>query len=332
MGILSVNGSATPMFSNPATQDESGSSFTQRYQVLFNNIDTASGASLQLAEALALNAPGVPQIGNIFRLNRKAYCTSKSAQTRVQNNKPLSVIVTCVFSTRGREDKDETDDPLAKRPVITWSPIFEREAVKNARIIKVFQGGQEIKALRQQDQGGAANINNFKYAIANSFGAEFDQFPEKEVPYMQWTVTQNLPFFDVGQAIKLLQTVNIKPFRIDGEKILAGQNLLIQHSATVRYAGDLSYREVTTSGLIKTTHDVQVLDNGDQEFWFASDKFQGGKEEDGIKITNKGGDEIIAKLDGKGNALEKGQDPVFLHFGVYGAADHNSLNIPSGRL
>ena len=67
--------SVIPTYRNPVTQNESGTTYTQRFQVLFN-IDTATSAELQIIEARALIAPGIPRYGSRFRADRAATCTN----------------------------------------------------------------------------------------------------------------------------------------------------------------------------------------------------------------------------------------------------------------
>lgn len=326
---LTIAATATPMFSNPANRTNSATNYTQNYQVLFNGVNTASAADLQIAEALALDAPGVPNIGDNFRANKAAYCNGKSAAARVQGNKPVSVIVTCTYSTMGDPEKDSAENPLDKVPTIVWTPIFEREAITSARQIKIFQDGEPQKGL--QVDGKGKGVNNFDLAITNSFGREFQAAPEKEVPYMQWTVTENLAVFDVKLALELLHTVNHIDFKIDGYTIKEGQNLLVQRSATQQFSGKFSYREVTTSGIIKSSHAAQVADNGD--FVHNPDtpgaKFNNGKD-DGVEGQIDGVHAVV-NLDGKGNALKEGQKQVFIHFEVYERQDHNRLKLPTER-
>ncbi len=331
---LQITGKATPMYPNEASRNSSGTTYTQRFQVLFSDIGSASGVDLQLAETLALDADGVPNIQDNFRGNKAAYCNAKSAATRFAENKPVSVIVTCTFTTLGTPSKDQDENPLDKVPVVTWSNIFEREAITSAREIRVFQDGDERVADRQQGKG--KGVNNFSLAINNSFGASFESFPEKEVPYMQWTVVENVAVFDVNLAVDLLQTVNHLDFKIDGYTILAGRNLLTQRSATQQFSGKFSYREQTTSGIIKLSHDVQVVDNGDMQYnpkIAAGNKFNIGalpKGDKGIK-TIVNAQEAVDKLDGHGNQLKEGKKPVFINFKVYEAQDHKRLHLPEQR-
>jgi hypothetical protein len=334
---LTISAKAQPYFGNQATQDDSGTNYTQRYLVKFSNFTTASAADLQLAESQALFANGVPSIGDTFRGNRAAFCKSKQASVLNQDNKPVGVIVTCVFSTIGTPQKDEESDPLKKRPDITWSPIFEREAVQNCRLIKTFTDGQKpievARGKRIPNADKLEQINNFSVAVTNSFGDPPTPFPEKDVPYMQWTIVQNLPVFDVKQAIALLSTVNVKEFRLDGYNILPGQNLLVQRSAVVKYQGVTSYREVTTSGIIKTTHDAIVLDNGPSAY--GVDNKPSAKWRSGVNTGGKikrDGQEVIARLDGKGNFLDDDKPDVFAQYAIYPAADHVPLQLPTERL
>jgi hypothetical protein len=334
---LTISGVATPYFSNSVTQDVSGTNYTQRYLVKFSNFDTASGTDLQLAETIAITANGVPQIGNQFRGNRNAFCKSKSASVLNGDNKPVGVVVSCVFSTIGDDKSKETENPLDKAPEIVWTPIFERQAVTSCRLIKTFTDGKDPKEVARgkpiPNADKIEQINNFSVAVTNSFGDAPNPFPEKDVPFMQWTVVQNLPSFDVNQAVQLLSTVNVRDFKLDGYTIKKGYNLLVQRSASIKYQGDISYREVTTSGIIKSTHDAVVLDNGPSAYGVdnkPSNNWRSGVNKGG-KIK-RDGQEVIGRLDGKGNFLDDDKPDVFARYAIYPVADHKPLSLPTERL
>ena len=324
---LTVSGTPQPYFSNGASQDDSGTNYTQRYLVKFSNIDTASAADLQLAEAQAMTTNGIPSIGDNFRFNRNAYCKSKQAQVLNQDNKPVGVIVTCTFSTIGTDKKDQEEDPLKKRPDITWNHVTEREAVNAVRRIRVVQDGKVIEEKKSQV---IADILRGGIAVTNSFGDPPQSFPEKERGWLTWTIVQNLPTYDVAQAEAVLYTVNVEPIRIDGFPIGAEKNLIVQRSATIKYQGKQSYREVTTSGIVKPTHDAQVLDNGPHAYIETSARFKSGID-DGTSITINGQD-AIDRLDGKGNRLAKDKSDVFLLMAAYDLGDHHTLGLPQERL
>ncbi len=150
--------------------------------------------------------------------------------------------------------------------------------------------------------------------------------------YLQWTVTENLAIYDAKQALEVLQTVNVREFSLDGERILPGQNLITQRSASLRYQGNTSYREVTTSGILKVSHDIIVLDNGPNAYFKSkpSPRFKSGVNVGGTISRN--GEDVIARLDGKGNINPDDKPDVFLHYGVYPASDHRQLNLPAVRL
>lgn len=333
MAILTIT-SVNPLYGNPVTKDTSGSSYTQRFQVLFNTAsNTASAKNRQLAEAIAIDANGIPVINQSFRLNRNAFCRSKSASAR-QEGETISVVVTCMFSTKGTDEQDQEDSPLNKAPDISWIPVFEREAVLNARIIKVFQNGvqigKDIQGKVNRRVGKLAQINNFSEAITNSFGDVPNPVPEVDVPYLQWNIVQNLANFDVGQAELLLQTVNVKAFKLAGETIREGRNLLQQRSGVLKYHGTGSYWEVTTTGLLKQTHDAQLTDNGAHQYIANSQVFLSGIDE-GTR-TKRNGKFAVRRLNGKGRQLRDKEKSVFLHFGIYEAQDHSKLNLPQNLL
>ena len=82
--------------------------------------------------------------------------------------------------------------------------------------------------------------------------------------------------------------------------------------------------------MLKPTHASVVIDNGDVAYIATSKAFVSGI--DGGTKTAVDGQEAIVKLDGKGNELEAGGNPVFIHFGVYAEKEHGKLKLPSRRL
>lgn len=326
MNIVSVN----PYFNNPAAQDTKGTNITQSFLVLFDDFLTASAADLQLASYQAITAGGIPVIGDQFRANKSAFCKTKGTQLLNEGNKPVGIIVICNFSTIASEEQDETENPLDKRPDISWTPTFEREAVMSAKSIQIFQGGKDIEKKEGAAANGILPFNDFELPVQNSFGGNFSTQPEKDVPYQQFTVVENLATYDISLALELLQTINKSEFTVDGFPIPKHQCLITQRSGVRKYSGKLVYYEVTTTGLLKGTHAAVVIDNGNMAYEAASKVYQSGID-DGTP-TQIDGVDAIKPLDGKGNELAQGSDPVFLHFGVYNEAEHSRLKLPTRRL
>jgi len=326
--------SVEPAYMNPVTQNDSGTTYTQRFQVLFNN-DNATPSEMQIIEARALTAPGIPRYGAQFRADRAAFCNSITPLMAADNNNnlPFKVIVTCIFTTESVDKKDEENSPLEKSPDILWATETVNETLQNARILLVKQGGNVVETVK--DKGGGnilQQINNFAIAITNSSGQRFATEPTVNVPYPTVTIVQNLPFFDPKLMINTVGTINVRSFKVDGQTITKGQALLIQRDATTAYQGKLSYRIVTSKLMIKQTHDLIVLDNGHKIFSTESQKFNSGDPEDLIPIQFNGVDLTdLQLLDGKGNILAKGKDQVFLNYGIFKAQDFRRLKLPQRR-
>jgi hypothetical protein len=329
--------STAPMFSNPATQNENGVTYVQNFKVTYDiSSRIASGYDVQLLETSALTAPNIPRYGDQFRGNTAAFCNSIT--TRVidsqSNNIPNQVIVTCTFSTQSDTKKNEENNPLEKAPDIVWSTHFEREAVQNARILRVIQDGREIDKVQEAGRGNKIQqINNFSISVTNSSGQPFNPFPEKDVPYMLCSIVENKAVFDVKQANDFIQTVNVRSFKLDGYTIQKGQALLMNREASTEYQGKLTYRKVTTSILIKETHEMQILDNGMYIYGSGANKFAGGNPDDLIPYDLDGVNSTTAqRLNGKGGKLGAGAKSVFLNFGIFAVRDFRELNLPSQRL
>lgn len=324
-------------FQNPISGDLKSTTFVENWQVLFTraSLESASPDDLGTAEFIAYFANKVPQIKQNHRLNANAFCQAKQTITIVSKNRPTGVIVTCTFNTQGTDKQDEEENPLLKIPDVTWSSITEREAVINARRIKILKNNNPIETIVGAINVNLPfrNINSFDLAILNSFGDVFAQQPEKEVAYQTVTIVENVPFFSVGLAKAALFAVNGQPFSVDGESIASETAMCINRSAQNRFAGILRYREQTTTLLFKPTHDILVTDNGANAYIGEdnkSNKYRSGIDEGG-KITING-ENTIKRLDGKGNVLDDKEDSVFLQFAVNPVLDFNLLNLPRQRL
>lgn len=319
-------------FNNPVTGDDSGTNFTENYLVLFTaaSIAAASAAELSHAESIAFFANGVPQRGQQNSFNRAAFCKSKSTSALVSDNKPVGVKVSCVYSTIGSNKKDQEDNPLNKLPDVTWNHISEREAMINARRIRMFQGGQQRIEKNGNVNRAFINVNGFDLAILNSFGAPFGTQPEREVYYQTCTIVENVITYSRREARDVLGSVNDAPYSVYGEPVEEEEAMCITRSAQNRYLGQFSYWEQTTVLLFKPTHDSIVLDNGDMGYIEESQEYRSGID-DGGELT-RDGVQVVKRLDGKGNELEDKKDSVFLHFATAPIRDHNLLNLPKQRL
>ena len=176
---MSISWSSTePMFANPAAQNDSGVSYVQNFHVKYDISNrvitgTEAGKDVQLIEASALLAPGVPRYGSVFKGNKAAFCRGLSSRIHPDetSNIPSNVLVTCNFRAVSVERKDEETDPLLKAPDISWGTHFENEAIQNANVLKVMQGGKEVFKLQKAGVGGKLQqINNFVIPITNSCG------------------------------------------------------------------------------------------------------------------------------------------------------------------
>ena len=326
-----------PEFSNPVTQDENGITYTQRFRVHYN-VDTGNNYNkfvMQLIEVDAHTAQGVPRYGDQFKGNKAAFCRNISTQidSSQSKNTPTQVIVTCTFTTLSADKRDEEENPLEKKPDVVWGTYFERQTIENARILKI----NGIVVNQVAGQGNKLEqINNFEVPIINSAGQKFNPAPEVDVPYITCTIVQNLAEFDPGQANNMIQTVNVRSFKLDGYTIEPGQALLLRREAGIEYQGKLSYRVVTTEILIKENHELHLLDNGKMAFRKdkKSNNFNGGKPEDLVVIDI---DNINTpdnqRLDGNGNPLDDpGAKGVFLEYGIFAVSDFRILNLPEQRL
>jgi hypothetical protein len=333
--------STKAMMGNPASQTADGSTYTQNFKVTFDvsgrvTAGVEAGRDVQLLEALAIEAQGVPRFGNQFRRNRAAFLTNKSANvlSSQSNNIPNQVIVTCTYTTISVDKKDEEENPLDKAPDITWGTHFEKEAIYNARILKVFQGNKQIFKDQKAGRGNKIQqINNFVIPITNSCGQTFSPFPEVDTPYLKCTITENLSFYDVKQAQEMIQTVNADEFRIDGYLVRQGQALLLDRSAVIQYQGKLSYRVVTTQLLFKENHELTVIDQGTKAYIKESKEFRSGDPDKRKNLMDDGAETTaLENLDGRGNKLKKGKDIVFLNWGIHKVSKFKSLKLPEIRL
>ena len=236
-------------------------------------------------------------------------------------------------------------NPLAKRPDIMWSSAFEREVIMNCSQLRVFQNnGEKEKLLGQAMAGAFNNINQFSLGITNSANDPFNPQPEKDIPYPMVTVTQNLPraAWDSSANARMIGTINSGRFTVDGVSIGKDQALLLDRTSRTMYQGKLSYREVTTTLLLKTTHDLILQDRGYKRLFKLVEDEEGEEQaKPSTKFGGGGGDvvEAVAKidgedtpievlLDGKGNPLKPGDKPVYIHFTIHNKTNFNALRLP----
>jgi len=196
--------------------------------------------------------------------------------------------------------------------------------------------------LQKAGAGGKlAQINNFVIPITNSCGEAFDPFPERSVPYLMATVSQNMLTYDPRLAEDMIQNVNVRSFQIDGFTVKEGQAMLMERTSSIEYLGQASYRKVSTTLLFKKTHNVILADVGMKRYFDRSNQFFSNVS-GLIPIMNDNQETTKNELlDGKGNRLgldpngfpDQGQpEAVFLHYGVNVASDFRALNLPAVRL
>lgn len=332
----------SPHFSSPASISGDGSNYVLRYKVHFDldQVRLASATDLQLLESRALIASSggvsIPEYNSVHPFNNAARCSNISAQAQVEDNKPTLVIVTCTFTTKSNEQKDEEEDPLLKAPNVDWHVIFEREIVQNADLVKIFQGGQQRLSVNSPpNREQVANVNEFILPISNSADVPFKPSPEKDVPYLIANINRNIPSssWDAKKALASIGGLNQDPFSLDGSSFDKEQGLIIDRRASIRYTANFSYREESISILFKNTHDIIVVDNG----------FTGYNEEAGIFGVREGEELVTFKTDGEDNPVETkmngfgsplpaGEDPVFLHFRYLKQINFGALNLPAEKL
>ena len=342
-------GDAVPYFDNPATENQDGSTFIQRFRVPLFGVDTADAKERSLIEGRAKRANGLPQYGHQYEGNSAAFCQNITANviSGQENNTPTHVIVACTFSTKPVDKRDEEEDPLEKRPDIIWSTHFEREAVLNAHERVEFQNGSALGPVvcgsRNTITGEVNGFNQFSLGIINSAGQPFTPSPEKDIPFPMVTVIQNISRddWDPVQNKLFIGTRNITDFKIDGVTIKRREGKLLDRVARTMYQGKLSYREVTTTILIKANHDLILQDRGfitigipttpgnpsDPSPVFGGDQ---NTVPNNIKVDGNNSPEEIL-LDGLGNLNPKEKSPVYIHYNFDDDQNFTLLRLPQDK-
>lgn len=341
---------AEPYWQNPVNQTADGTTYTARYLVKFNGISSATKKDYQTICSKAINAEGIPRYGSSWITNKNAYCEAITAEEFQSDNHPTQVIVTCTFSTIPVSDRDQEDNPLAKRPDIDWGVMFERQVIENVKRLRVIQNGQQLQVVNGAAAGGAAaainglnDPNLFDLGITNSALDPFQPQPEKDVPYLTCTITRNIESsrWNPKEAARSVGSINIDPLTIDGEKFNAKEVMVLDRGAGIRYAGKQSYREERIQLLFKSTHDLIIQDRGFQGYE-TGDKFGGrilppgapGANVDPKKVFKVDGQDapIEQLMDGKGNRLEAGQNTVYLYFEYAPDYNFNQIGLPTQKL
>ena len=344
-------GKVEPYFDNPATENKDGSTFVQRFHVPLLNVIGSSAMELSLIEGRAKRAQGVPLYGHVYPGNNAAFCQviKSNVISDQTKNIPTHVIVSCTFSTKPVNKRDEEEDPLKKSPDIIWGEFTEKVTLTNARRLTVFQGKTRGATLKGEPIANSPfnKINQYSLGITNSALDPFKPGIQRDVFWDTVTIVQNISRddWDPEENSKLKGTVNKAKIVVDGFKIPAKNAFLKSRTARIMYQGKLSYRQVTTTLIIKNTHAVIVQDTGFQKLVEKLPTVPGlqqgppstefGGTEDFKKIpikTNAKKVPVEQPLDGLGNALKKGEEIVYSHWDVYEREDFKLLKLPTEKL
>lgn len=339
---------AIETFANTVSEDQDGITFIVNFKVELTGVETASASERSLIQATALTALGIPQYGAQFAGNSAAFVVKRSVKTisGEENNIPRFCIVTCTFSSKPTNKRDEEENPLDKIPDIRWSSHFERQAILNALFRRTFQNGAIIGKDQPGDRisGKLNGFNQFNIAITNSAGEPFSPSPEKDIPFSIITISENIARnkFDPASDRNMIGTVNKETFRVDGVEIDKQTALLLDRTSDSMYQGKTSYRKVDTTILLKDTHDLVIQDKG---FLYKgndtgtsidlSTAFGGSDGTESLFVFTNGSkspDELL--LDGLGNILTRSVNDgaVYIHYRVHELTDFTKLNLPREKI
>jgi len=339
-----TSGQAEYYFGNTINEAENGTTYMVHYIVRLFGFETASAKERSQSQLIAKRASGVPQYGDQYEGDVNAFARGISVATigGEDKNIPTKAIVSVTFSTIPTEDRDEEENPLNKRPDSSWTTVFEREVVLNAWRRQIFQNGGMIGQVLDAGIIGNVfnNFNLFKIGIKNSANEPFNPIPEKDVPYPMVTIVRNVPSaaWDPLTQSQFVGTINVEDIKVDGADIKKENALCLENSSRLFYQGKDSFREITTSLLLKNSHDLQIQDKG----------FKVLKKPDGGGSTGFGGGSggfkpTVAKvdgedtpvevlLDGNGNILPENAKPVYIHYAIFQTANHTQLGLPQEKL
>ncbi len=272
-----------------AIDNKGDDSFVVVWQIITNNkADTTEDAANG-----AWNL-GLPHRGDPYSATLPGV-TARSIRF-AQGELPTIWFCTIKYSSAQEEspDEEDSDDPLARPPKISTSPVISQEPF-----------------IKDADDN----------PVLNSAGKQFDPLPTKTVYNTQITIVRNELIFDDMRAERLMGNLNSGEFRGRDPKTVrltgaSGQTQFFRHPQT---GVESTYATVTYTLVTGQSDTREILDVG----WMVLD--DGGKEENALDENKEAVREKIL-LDGNG---KKTQDPHFREFKEDDGEGFDELNLPS---
>jgi hypothetical protein len=218
---------------------------------------------------------------------------------------------------KDKENKDENEKDNSTNPE-DWTPKI---SVSWEQFQVVCTG-----AFVNPDAAGNAAFIQFDKGVLNSAGEAFDPPVMKDKCRPIVTIEDTVKQFDLTQAKKFGDAVNIQPFWGGAAKQwkCAGISTPGLASRVIQEVRIPYYPRVTELHFNAETWDLQVLDIG-TFYW------SGGAIGAGVKTAFKtaDGQPFLGKLDGAGGALADAAADKFLTFSVQPTLNFDDLKLPA---
>jgi len=238
-------------------------------------------------------------IGHIFPQDPDARCVDISGKWQRSEDSQLIYLVTASYETRsgGSEDDQEDDNPLNDRPVKRWGSSTVRLPVR---------------------------FTNAKppVPIVNSVGAPFDPQPEEDFKILTYSYQVNQAVYNENRAIGFRGAINNKAITIGGVRLKEYQARAASIEASNGERNGVRFWSVSITIEIGDDWRLLIPDEGlrkiappdnDSEY----PKYLGGGRFGEIVPVLDGHGNPVTKpvlLNGAGEVLAEGDDPVLLEF------------------
>ena len=279
--------------------------YTRVFQVIADNILDPTSASFSVPVAL----------GNLHPNDALAECKNISARLMSDNDHRSVFLVTCKYETGsgGTDEPEEQEDPVQDHPVISW-------------------GSRTVRLPVTQTSDDPPK------AITNSADEPFDPPPEEDFHVLTYSYTVNVLAFDPNDANLFRGAINDSAFTLAGLQLEKYQARCQSISASNGERNGIRFWRVTFE--IEVADDWRLLlqDMGFRKkdpVEFGDPRYTGNGDFVYAPILDTRGLPVTTPipLDGDGNPLPEGADPVFLDFHTVAKPlrDFKKLGLPTNN-
>ena len=257
---------------------------------------------LPTSPVLVVLDPGVPNIGGVHNFDLQANCV-RITSAAIDGTRTIWNVF-CDYQTPDATgvDKIIEDDPLNDEPIKAWTSFNISEVVDS-------------------DKDG--------FAILNSAGYEYSPAMMQDVDYLRLTVSRNesVTSYDPATARDYINAVNSDSVTMVALPATAKQIKCLEYSARTATRGDSKYLAITYVFVFASLNwSRQVLDAGIYEEFVHPETHEVSDRR--IRIDGEPTDSPV-KLNGAGQALPSGEEPVYLEFDINKQMPFGALGIPT---